>query len=153
MLCLPFTPKRVNCGPSESTLTSERSENINTAQKQAFGRHLQEPWPQELVIPGGHDSLSPRAGVILLRLDRLRQAGWEHMWKLTATRELLTLPATSLADQVWGQWRAVGAGSGPRCHGIGLCPGHLQRRHQGAPMAGAAPALHVERAAVRPHTG
>ncbi|XP_059730634.1 xylosyl- and glucuronyltransferase LARGE2 isoform X5 [Bos taurus] len=91
--------QRVNCGPSESTLTSERSENINTAQKQAFGRHLQEPWPQELVIPGGHDSLSPRAGVILLRLDRLRQAGWEHMWKLTATRELLTLPATSLADQ------------------------------------------------------
>ena len=50
VLCLPFTPKRVSCGPSESTLTSERSENINTAQKQAFGRHLQEPWP--LVIPG-----------------------------------------------------------------------------------------------------
>ncbi|XP_026970678.1 xylosyl- and glucuronyltransferase LARGE2 isoform X6 [Sagmatias obliquidens] len=39
------------------------------------------------------------SGVILLRLDRLRQAGWEQMWKLTATRELLTLPATSLADQ------------------------------------------------------
>lgn len=38
---------------------SEQSENMNTAQKQAFGRHLQEPWPQELVIPGGHDSLSP----------------------------------------------------------------------------------------------
>lgn len=103
------------------------------------------PWP---ALGRGFNT-----GVILLRLDRLRQAGWEHMWKLTATRELLTLPATSLADQVWGQWRAVGAGSGPRCHGIGLCPGHLQRRHQGAPMAGAAPALHVERAAVRPHTG
>lgn len=40
--------------------------------------------------------------MILLRLDRLRQAGWEQMWKLTATQELLTLPATSLADQVWG---------------------------------------------------
>nr|KAF6465676.1 LARGE xylosyl- and glucuronyltransferase 2 [Rousettus aegyptiacus] len=39
------------------------------------------------------------SGVILLRLDRLRQAGWEQMWKLTATEELLTLPATSLADQ------------------------------------------------------
>ncbi|KAI4581135.1 hypothetical protein MJG53_010677 [Ovis ammon polii x Ovis aries] len=39
------------------------------------------------------------SGVILLRLDRLRQAGWEQMWKLTAKRELLTLPATSLADQ------------------------------------------------------
>ncbi|XP_044895123.1 LARGE xylosyl- and glucuronyltransferase 2 isoform X3 [Felis catus] len=39
------------------------------------------------------------SGVILLRLDRLRQAGWGQMWKLTATRELLTLPATSLADQ------------------------------------------------------
>ncbi|XP_036883962.1 LARGE xylosyl- and glucuronyltransferase 2 isoform X3 [Sturnira hondurensis] len=39
------------------------------------------------------------SGVILLRLDRLRQAGWEQMWKLTATQELLTLPATSLADQ------------------------------------------------------
>lgn len=40
--------------------------------------------------------------MILLRLDRLRQAGWEQMWKLTAAEELLTLPATSLADQVWG---------------------------------------------------
>uniref|UniRef100_A0A7N9CDB1 LARGE xylosyl- and glucuronyltransferase 2 n=1 Tax=Macaca fascicularis TaxID=9541 RepID=A0A7N9CDB1_MACFA len=39
------------------------------------------------------------SGVILLRLDRLRQAGWEQMWRLTARRELLTLPATSLADQ------------------------------------------------------
>lgn len=61
------------------------------------------------------------AGVILLWLDRLRQAGWEQMWKLTATQELLTLPATSLADQVWGRgaqaWVGVGgqgAGSGPR---------------------------------------
>ncbi|XP_062052231.1 xylosyl- and glucuronyltransferase LARGE2 isoform X5 [Lepus europaeus] len=39
------------------------------------------------------------SGVILLWLGRLQQAGWEHMWKLTAKRELLTLPATSLADQ------------------------------------------------------
>ncbi|XP_045433806.1 LARGE xylosyl- and glucuronyltransferase 2 isoform X5 [Pipistrellus kuhlii] len=39
------------------------------------------------------------SGVILLWLDRLRQAGWKQMWKLTATQELLTLPATSLADQ------------------------------------------------------
>ncbi|XP_066107463.1 xylosyl- and glucuronyltransferase LARGE2 isoform X2 [Saccopteryx bilineata] len=39
------------------------------------------------------------SGVILLRLDQLRQTGWEQMWKLTATQELLTLPATSLADQ------------------------------------------------------
>nr|XP_027792335.1 LARGE xylosyl- and glucuronyltransferase 2 isoform X2 [Marmota flaviventris] len=39
------------------------------------------------------------SGVILLWLDRLRQVGWEQMWKLTAQRELLTLAATSLADQ------------------------------------------------------
>uniref|UniRef100_A0A8C6C823 LARGE xylosyl- and glucuronyltransferase 2 n=1 Tax=Monodon monoceros TaxID=40151 RepID=A0A8C6C823_MONMO len=49
------------------------------------------PWP---ALGRGFNT-----GVILLRLDRLRQAGWEQMWKLTATRELLTLPATSLADQ------------------------------------------------------
>ncbi|XP_047371800.1 xylosyl- and glucuronyltransferase LARGE2 isoform X4 [Sciurus carolinensis] len=39
------------------------------------------------------------SGVILLLLDQLRQVGWEQMWKLTARRELLTLTATSLADQ------------------------------------------------------
>ena len=57
--------------------------------------------------------MSTWAGVILLRLDRLRHAGWEQMWKLTATLELLSLPATSLADQVrgslaggWGRLRA-----------------------------------------------
>ncbi|XP_039326552.1 xylosyl- and glucuronyltransferase LARGE2 isoform X1 [Saimiri boliviensis] len=49
------------------------------------------PWP---ALGRGFNT-----GVILLRLDRLRQAGWEQMWKLTARRELLTLPATSLADQ------------------------------------------------------
>ncbi|XP_036718356.1 LARGE xylosyl- and glucuronyltransferase 2 isoform X2 [Balaenoptera musculus] len=49
------------------------------------------PWP---ALGRGFNT-----GVILLRLDRLRRAGWEQMWKLTATRELLTLPATSLADQ------------------------------------------------------
>ncbi|KAJ1075600.1 hypothetical protein K5549_017421, partial [Capra hircus] len=49
------------------------------------------PWP---ALGRGFNT-----GVILLQLDRLRQAGWEQMWKLTAKRELLTLPATSLADQ------------------------------------------------------
>uniref|UniRef100_A0A8C4M505 LARGE xylosyl- and glucuronyltransferase 2 n=1 Tax=Equus asinus TaxID=9793 RepID=A0A8C4M505_EQUAS len=49
------------------------------------------PWP---ALGRGFNT-----GVILLRLDRLRQVGWEQMWRLTATRELLTLPATSLADQ------------------------------------------------------
>ncbi|XP_039082715.1 LARGE xylosyl- and glucuronyltransferase 2 isoform X1 [Hyaena hyaena] len=49
------------------------------------------PWP---ALGRGFNT-----GVILLRLDRLRQAGWGQLWKLTATRELLTLPATSLADQ------------------------------------------------------
>lgn len=39
------------------------------------------------------------SGVILLWLDRLRQTGWEQMWTLMAKRELLTLTATSLADQ------------------------------------------------------
>nr|XP_055210725.1 xylosyl- and glucuronyltransferase LARGE2 isoform X6 [Gorilla gorilla gorilla]XP_055210726.1 xylosyl- and glucuronyltransferase LARGE2 isoform X6 [Gorilla gorilla gorilla] len=49
------------------------------------------PWP---ALGRGFNT-----GVILLRLDRLRQADWEQMWKLTARRELLSLPATSLADQ------------------------------------------------------
>ncbi|XP_055989128.1 xylosyl- and glucuronyltransferase LARGE2 isoform X2 [Sorex fumeus] len=49
------------------------------------------PWP---ALGRGFNT-----GVILLRLDRLRQAGWEHTWKQTATRELRTLLATSLADQ------------------------------------------------------
>ncbi|KAK1335715.1 hypothetical protein QTO34_003508 [Cnephaeus nilssonii] len=49
------------------------------------------PWP---ALGRGFNT-----GVILLWLDRLRQAGWEQMWRLTATQELLTLPATSLADQ------------------------------------------------------
>nr|XP_044986257.1 LARGE xylosyl- and glucuronyltransferase 2 isoform X1 [Jaculus jaculus] len=49
------------------------------------------PWP---ALGRGFNT-----GVILLRLDRLRQAGWEQMWKRTAKRELLALPATSLADQ------------------------------------------------------
>ncbi|XP_045873627.1 LARGE xylosyl- and glucuronyltransferase 2 isoform X2 [Meles meles] len=49
------------------------------------------PWP---ALGRGFNT-----GVILLRLDRLRQAGWGQMWKLTATRELVTLLATSLADQ------------------------------------------------------
>ncbi|XP_053416367.1 xylosyl- and glucuronyltransferase LARGE2 isoform X2 [Nycticebus coucang] len=49
------------------------------------------PWP---ALGRGFNT-----GVILLQLDRLRTAGWEQMWRLTASRELLTLPATSLADQ------------------------------------------------------
>ncbi|XP_008832381.1 LARGE xylosyl- and glucuronyltransferase 2 [Nannospalax galili] len=49
------------------------------------------PWP---ALGRGFNT-----GVILLRLDQLRQAGWEQMWKPTAKRELLTLSATSLADQ------------------------------------------------------
>lgn len=49
------------------------------------------PWP---ALGRGFNT-----GVILLWLGRLQQAGWEQMWKLTARRELLTLPATSLADQ------------------------------------------------------
>ncbi|KAM9220831.1 xylosyl- and glucuronyltransferase LARGE2 isoform 3-T3 [Dugong dugon] len=65
------------------------------------------PWPAlgrgfntgAVLSLGGHDTLSPSAGVILLRLDRLREAGWEQMWKVTAQRLLLTLSTTSLADQ------------------------------------------------------
>ncbi|KFO19873.1 Glycosyltransferase-like protein LARGE2 [Fukomys damarensis] len=49
------------------------------------------PWP---ALGRGFNT-----GVILLWLDRLRHAGWERMWQLTARRELLTQPATSLADQ------------------------------------------------------
>ncbi|NP_001277702.1 xylosyl- and glucuronyltransferase LARGE2 isoform 3 precursor [Mus musculus] len=49
------------------------------------------PWP---ALGRGFNT-----GVILLWLDRLQQTGWEQMWKVTAKRELLTLMATSLADQ------------------------------------------------------
>ncbi|XP_049746936.1 xylosyl- and glucuronyltransferase LARGE2 isoform X2 [Elephas maximus indicus] len=49
------------------------------------------PWP---ALGRGFNT-----GVILLWLDRLRQAGWEQMWKVTARRLLLTLSSTSLADQ------------------------------------------------------
>ncbi|XP_020865491.1 xylosyl- and glucuronyltransferase LARGE2 [Phascolarctos cinereus] len=49
------------------------------------------PWP---ALGRGFNT-----GVILLHLDRLRQVGWEQMWRLTAERELLTMLATSLADQ------------------------------------------------------
>ncbi|CAO2579820.1 Xylosyl- and glucuronyltransferase LARGE2 [Lemmus lemmus] len=49
------------------------------------------PWP---ALGRGFNT-----GVILLRLDRLRQSGWEQMWELMAKRELLTQQATSLADQ------------------------------------------------------
>ncbi|XP_005064958.1 LARGE xylosyl- and glucuronyltransferase 2 isoform X1 [Mesocricetus auratus] len=49
------------------------------------------PWP---AVGRGFNT-----GVILLWLDRLRQTDWELLWKLIAKRELLTLTATSLADQ------------------------------------------------------
>ncbi|XP_028634393.1 LARGE xylosyl- and glucuronyltransferase 2 isoform X3 [Grammomys surdaster] len=49
------------------------------------------PWP---ALGRGFNT-----GVILLWLDRLQQTDWEQMWKLTAKRELLSLTATSLADQ------------------------------------------------------
>ncbi|XP_056657863.1 xylosyl- and glucuronyltransferase LARGE2 isoform X2 [Monodelphis domestica] len=49
------------------------------------------PWP---ALGRGFNT-----GVILLQLERLRQVGWEQMWRLTAERELLTMLATSLADQ------------------------------------------------------
>ncbi|KAM5248012.1 xylosyl- and glucuronyltransferase LARGE2 [Ctenodactylus gundi] len=49
------------------------------------------PWP---ALGRGFNT-----GVILLRLDRLRQVGWEQLWEPTARRELLALSATSLADQ------------------------------------------------------
>ena len=77
---------------------------ISQKTKDTFTTHV----PQELVVLGGHDSISSLAGVILLRLDRLRHAGWEQMWRLTARQELLTLPATSLADQVWGSLARLG---------------------------------------------
>ncbi|KAM6158844.1 xylosyl- and glucuronyltransferase LARGE2 [Rhynchocyon petersi] len=49
------------------------------------------PWP---ALGRGFNT-----GVILLRLDRLRQVGWMQMWKVTTRRLLLTLSSTSLADQ------------------------------------------------------
>lgn len=59
--------------------------------------------------PGGHQLLSPGVltpppppppGVILLHLERLRNLGWEQMWRLTAEKELMSMLSTSLADQV-----------------------------------------------------
>ncbi|XP_054828387.1 xylosyl- and glucuronyltransferase LARGE2 isoform X2 [Eublepharis macularius] len=49
------------------------------------------PWP---ALGRGFNT-----GVILLRLDHLRQIGWEQMWRLTAERELMNMLSTSLADQ------------------------------------------------------
>uniref|UniRef100_A0A4X2KPW2 LARGE xylosyl- and glucuronyltransferase 2 n=1 Tax=Vombatus ursinus TaxID=29139 RepID=A0A4X2KPW2_VOMUR len=49
------------------------------------------PWP---ALGRGFNT-----GVILLHLERLRQVRWEQMWRLTAEQELLTMLATSLADQ------------------------------------------------------
>lgn len=110
----PFTPKRNDGWLKQSMLLSEQSENTNKSKSKHSKAVFVTPDPRSRVSPGGHDHPFPWAGVILLRLDRLRQAGWEQMWKLTATRELLTLPATSLADQVWGErW----TGSGGRVGG------------------------------------
>ncbi|MBN3278990.1 LARG2 glucuronyltransferase, partial [Polyodon spathula] len=49
------------------------------------------PWP---ALGRGFNT-----GVILLLLERLRWIGWEQMWRLTAERELMSMLATSLADQ------------------------------------------------------
>ncbi|XP_066490805.1 xylosyl- and glucuronyltransferase LARGE2 isoform X2 [Tiliqua scincoides] len=49
------------------------------------------PWP---ALGRGFNT-----GVILLFLERLRQIGWEQMWRLTAERELMSMLSTSLADQ------------------------------------------------------
>lgn len=95
-------------------LLSEQSENTNKSKSRHSKDIFMSPDPRSRVSLGGHDDPFPRAGVILLRLDRLRQASWGQMWKLTATRELLTLPATSLADQVWG-----GGSDGERWEGEG----------------------------------
>lgn len=42
---------------------------------------------------------SYNTGVILLQLQRLRELGWGHLWRLIAEKDLITMLATSLADQ------------------------------------------------------
>ncbi|ESO84696.1 hypothetical protein LOTGIDRAFT_196563 [Lottia gigantea] len=49
------------------------------------------PWP---ALGRGFNT-----GVILLDLKALREIGWMQMWKLIAEKELMTMLATSLADQ------------------------------------------------------
>lgn len=49
------------------------------------------PWP---AIGRGFNT-----GVMLLRLNELRKFDWNHLWKVIAEKELLTMLATSLADQ------------------------------------------------------
>ncbi|XP_030056704.1 xylosyl- and glucuronyltransferase LARGE2 isoform X2 [Microcaecilia unicolor] len=49
------------------------------------------PWP---ALGRGFNT-----GVILLLLEKLRNIGWEEMWRLTAERELMNMFSTSLADQ------------------------------------------------------
>ncbi|XP_076311862.1 xylosyl- and glucuronyltransferase LARGE2s-like isoform X2 [Tachypleus tridentatus] len=49
------------------------------------------PWP---ALGRGFNT-----GVILLHLQRLREFSWMQMWRLTAEKELLSMLATSLADQ------------------------------------------------------
>jgi len=38
-------------------------------------------------------------GVILLQLQKLRELGWGQLWRLIAEKDLITMLATSLADQ------------------------------------------------------
>lgn len=38
-------------------------------------------------------------GVMLLQMKRLRRLKWAHLWRYIAERDLVTMYATSLADQ------------------------------------------------------
>lgn len=49
------------------------------------------PWP---ALGRGFNT-----GVILMNLERLREVGWNQMWRLIAEKELMTMYSTSLADQ------------------------------------------------------
>ncbi|PSN31281.1 LARGE xylosyl- and glucuronyltransferase 2 [Blattella germanica] len=49
------------------------------------------PWP---ALGRGYNT-----GVILLQLQRLRELGWGQLWRLIAEKDLITMLATSLADQ------------------------------------------------------
>ncbi|GLH01119.1 Glycosyltransferase-like protein LARGE1 [Gryllus bimaculatus] len=49
------------------------------------------PWP---ALGRGYNT-----GVILLQLQKLRELGWGQLWRLIAEKDLITMLATSLADQ------------------------------------------------------
>ena len=55
------------------------------------GKLVERPWP---ALGRGFNS-----GVILMRLDRLRRARWQQLWRQVAEKELLTLFTSHLADQ------------------------------------------------------